>query len=150
MKHLFDPEVVAEVRERIGRVGPDSVPLWGTMNAAQVMAHCSASLQMAKGEIRPARVPMGRLLGWLIKPLALGNDRPMRRNSPTVPELRVQGERDLEKERARLSRSVEEFAAAGPRGCTTYPHPFFGRMSPQEWAVLMYKHVDHHLRQVGA
>ena len=30
------------------------------------------------------------------------------------------------------------------------PHSFFGRLTPEEWAVLMYKHVDHHLRQFGA
>jgi len=35
-------------------------------------------------------------------------------------------------------------------GCVAHPHSFFGRMTPDEWAVLMYKHVDHHLRQFGA
>mgnify|MGYP001794749648 CR=1 FL=1 len=29
-------------------------------------------------------------------------------------------------------------------------HAFFGRMPGQEWAILMYKHLDHHLRQFGA
>jgi Protein of unknown function (DUF1569) len=37
-----------------------------------------------------------------------------------------------------------------PPGCTTHPHSFFGRMTADEWAILMYKHLDHHLRQFGA
>jgi hypothetical protein len=44
---------------------------------------------------------------------------------------------------------IDRFVAAGPKGCTTHPHSFFGPLTPQEWAILMYKHVDHHLRQFG-
>jgi hypothetical protein len=29
-------------------------------------------------------------------------------------------------------------------------HPFFGKMSSQEWAMFAYKHLDHHLTQFGA
>ena len=79
----------------------------------------------------------------------LGNDEPMRRNSPTVETLKVRDERDLDRERARLVGLIERFASAGPAGCTTHPHSFFGRLTPDEWAVLMYKHLDHHLRQFG-
>ena len=28
-------------------------------------------------------------------------------------------------------------------------HPFFGKMSAKEWAILAHKHIDHHLRQFG-
>jgi hypothetical protein len=45
---------------------------------------------------------------------------------------------------------IDRFAAAGPQGCTTHPHAFFGSLTPDEWAILMYKHLDHHLRQFGA
>ena len=93
---------------------------------------------------------VGRILGWVIKPLALGNDDPMRRNSPTAPDLVVQDPRDLDTERARLCGLIDRFAAAGPTGCTAHPHAFFGSLTPDEWAVLMYKHLDHHLRQFGA
>ena len=44
---------------------------------------------------------------------------------------------------------IDRFAAAGPKGCTTHPHSFFGPLTPDEWAILMYKHLDHHLRQFG-
>jgi hypothetical protein len=44
---------------------------------------------------------------------------------------------------------IDRFVASGPAGCTNHPHSFFGRLTPEEWAILMYKHLDHHLRQFG-
>jgi len=44
---------------------------------------------------------------------------------------------------------VDRFASAGKAGCTTHPHTFFGRMTADEWGILMYKHIDHHLQQFG-
>jgi len=149
MKNLFEAAKVAEVKERMAQLRPDSERQWGTMNAAQAVAHCSAGLEMAMGEIRPPRMLMGRIIGRMVKPMALGNDEPMRRNSPTVKDLVMQDERDLRTERERLCGLIERFAAAGPGACTTHPHSFFGRLTPEEWATLMYKHLDHHLRQFG-
>ncbi|WP_424351099.1 DUF1569 domain-containing protein [Lutimonas sp.] len=28
-------------------------------------------------------------------------------------------------------------------------HPFFGELNREEWARLVYKHLDHHLKQFG-
>ena len=150
MKHMFEPSTVAEIKTRLMTLRPDSARQWGTMSPAQAVAHCSAGVQMALGDTLPKRAFIGRLLGWVIKPLALNNDAPMRRNSPTVPEMLVPGDLDLDEERRRLTGFVDRFAAGGPSGCTTHPHAFFGRLTPREWAVLMYKHLDHHLRQFGA
>ncbi len=124
---------------------------WGKMNPAQMLAHCSLGLEMAAGEIRPPRALVGRILGPVIKPMALRDEEPMRRNSPTAKELLAFGEDpDFETERKRLSGLIDRFAAAGAAGCTSHPHAFFGSLTPDEWAILMYKHLDHHLRQFGA
>jgi hypothetical protein len=150
MKNLFEPAAAAEVKARLAQLRPDSGGLWGKMNAAQAVAHCCAGLEMALGDSRPKRALVGRIIGRVVKPLALGNDEPIRRNTPTVAEMRVADERDLADERRRPCGLIDRFSAAGPAGCTTHPHSFFGPLTPQEWAVLMYKHLDHHLRQFGA
>ena len=150
MKSLFDPPAIAGIKARLQQLRPDSERQWGKMNVAQAMAHCTAGLELALGDRRPPRLLLGSIIGRLIKPLALGNDDPMRRNSPTVPSIEVVDERDLAVERRRLSETLDRVAAAGPAGCTTHPHSFFGRLTPDEWGVLMYKHLDHHLRQFGA
>lgn len=150
MKNLFDPAAAAEVKARLLQLRADGAPLWGTMNPAQAVAHCAGGMEMALGDIRPKRLMISWILGWIIKPLALGNNERMRRNSPTMPEIVVADERVLDDERRRLATLIDRFAAAGPAGCTTHPHSFFGRLTPQQWSVLMYKHLDHHLRQFGA
>jgi hypothetical protein len=149
MKNLFEPARLGEVKQRIAQLRPDSERLWGKMKAAQALEHCSRGMEMALGDKTPPRVFVGRIIGWMVKPKVMGNDEPLRRNSPTAKELVVQDERDLGTERERLCGLIDRFAAAGPKGCTTHPHTFFGRLTPDEWATLMYKHLDHHLRQFG-
>jgi hypothetical protein len=146
---LFDPTVAEEIKRRAALLQPDSKRQWGRMNAAQAMAHCSAGLEWAVGDTIPPRMFLGRIIGQFVKPLVLRDDEPMRRNSPTAKGLVVQDERNVGVERERMSRLVDRFAAAGPKGCTSHPHSFFGRLTPDEWAILMYKHLDHHLRQFG-
>jgi len=120
------------------------------MNAGQAVEHCAAGLECAVGDSLPPRMLLGRIIGWMVRPMLLRNEEPMRRNSSTVKSLVVEDERDLETERKRLCGLIDRFAAAGPEGCTTHPHSFFGRLTLQEWATLMYKHLDHHLRQFGS
>ena len=149
MKNLFEPTRAEEVKARLAQLRPDSARQWGKMSPAQALAHCSTAMEWAVGDRLAPRMFLGRILGGLIKPKVVGNDEPMRRNSSTVPTLVVADERDLAKERERLRALIDRFAAGGPAGCTKHPHSFFGRLTPEEWAILMYKHLDHHLRQFG-
>ena len=150
MKNLFENSTAEEVKARVAKLRPDSQRQWGKMDAAQAMAHCAAGLQTAAGEIKPPRALIGRLIGGLVKSKAIHNEEPLRKNSPTMKELVVADQRQLETEQGKLTALVDHFAAAGPAGCTTHPHAFFGSLTPEEWAILMYKHLDHHLRQFGA
>ncbi|MGA8042236.1 MAG: DUF1569 domain-containing protein [Terracidiphilus sp.] len=147
MKNLFEPAAVEELRQRMANLQPDSQPLWGKMNPAQALAHCSAGMQMAMGEIRPRRILMGRLFGRLAKKSMIVNEKPMPRNVKTDKSLLMEDERDLVVERQRLRGLIGSFAAGGPAVCTNHPHFFFGPLTPAEWSALMYQHMDHHLRQ---
>jgi hypothetical protein len=149
VKNLFEAAAVEEVKERMAQLRPDSERLWGKMKPAQMLAHCSAAIGMAVGETRPPRILMGRLLGRMAKKSLITNGTPMRRNSITEKSVLVTDERDFVVERQRLRESIDRFAAGGPGICTKHPHFFFGPLTPVEWAVLMYQHLDHHLRQFG-
>ena len=150
MKNLFDATVANQVKTRLGKLEPQSERRWGKMTAAQMLAHCSVSMQWAVGEVVPEKGALpARLMGRLVKPMVFRNEGPLRRNSPTAKSLIVADDRDLDKERERLSGLIDKFAAGGAVGCTKNPHSFFGKMTPEEWAILMYKHLDHHLRQFG-
>ena len=150
LKNLFDSTMVGQVKSRLSNLEPQTERRWGKMTAAQMLAHCSVSMQWAVGEVVPeSGTASARLLGRLVKPMVFRNDDPLRKNSPTAKSLIVADVRDLTEERSRLSGLIERFAAGGTAACTKNPHPFFGALTPEQWAILMYKHLDHHLRQFG-
>jgi len=149
MKNLFEREAVDELVSRIDKLQPAAQRQWGKMDVAQMMAHCSAALDMASGRLILPRIFLGRLIGPLVKPIYT-NEKPFSRNNPTDKKLVVSDQRDFTRERELLRSKVQQFQQGGAAGCTRHPHPFFGALTPQQWARGMYKHMDHHLRQFGA
>ena len=149
MKSLFEQEGVQEVFARIDSLQPASPRQWGKMDVAQMMAHCSATLDMASGRLNPPRALIGRVLGPIFKPI-FTNKKPFSKNGPTGKELVVADARDFARERENLKGKVRQFHEGGEAKCTRHPHPFFGALTPREWSCGMYKHLDHHLRQFGA
>jgi len=149
VKNLFDADLAAELKQRILRMQPGSPKQWGTMSPTQALAHCTAGMHMAMGTINAKRAPFpARILGPLIKPLVFRDDKPIRRNSPSAPELfSATSTTDFEQERTQLITAIDSFVTQNSACCSQHPHPFFGRLTPQQWAILAYKHLDHHLRQ---
>jgi len=148
MKNLFDTDTYNEIISRVQKLSPDQQPLWGVMNPAQMLAH---SVQAFKVPLSPVRIPR-MFLGYILGPLMkhkLYNDSPWKRNLPTAPQFKIRDTRDFEKEKANLIQMVERFYKAGPDGITKYPHPMFGKFTPEQWGKAMFKHLDHHLTQFG-
>ena len=149
MKTLYQPEVAEEVISRVDKLQPAAERQWGKMDVAQMMAHCSAGMDMASGRLNIPRVFIGRLLAPFVKPI-FTNEKPFSRNNPTSNKLVVADQRDFLREQEQLKLKVRQFHEGGEARCTRHPHPFFGELTPQEWGRGMYKHLDHHLRQFGA
>ncbi|MFB9275527.1 DUF1569 domain-containing protein [Cohnella cellulosilytica] len=148
MKSIFDRDHTTEILERIDRLTPQSQPQWGKMNAAQMLAHCSAFQEIASGASFQKRGWLGILIGGFVKS-TFYNDKPTPRNMSTFPELVVTDKRDFEQEKQVLKQKIDLFQRNGPEGCTTHPHAFFGKLTPEQWGIGVYKHLDHHLRQFG-
>ncbi len=149
MKTLFEKESADEMLSRIDSLQPAAQRQWGKMDVAQMMAHCSAALDMASGKLILPRLLMGRVLGRIVKPIYI-SEKPFSKNNPTDPKLVVSDARDFQREGEQLKLKVREFQQGGEAKCTRHPHPFFGPLTPYEWGRGMYKHLDHHLRQFGA
>ena len=148
MKNLFERETVAESISRIDALQPASPRQWGKMDAAQMMAHCSITLDIASGRLNLPRVFIGRLIAPFFKSIYT-NEKPFSKNGPTGKELVVADKRDFAHEREQLKVKLRQFHEGGEARCTRHPHPFFGSLSPYAWCRGMYKHLDHHLRQFG-
>ncbi len=145
---LFDRAANQAVLARIRKLRPDSQPQWGKMDVARMLAHCQVALRVAMGETKLKRGLIGVLFGRLALK-SLMKPAPFKKNMPTAPEFRITETRGFEAERDELVRLVETFAAKGPAGLASGPHPFFGPMTTEQWDTLQWKHLDHHLNQFG-
>jgi hypothetical protein len=148
MKSLFVPEVRREILQRLESLQPGGTRQWGKMEPAQALAHCTTALEMATGDCPRKQVLIGKLLGPFLKSMLLG-ERPFGKNGPTDPAFIVSDARDFAKEKARLLATVARFCDQGPGAFDGNVHSFLGPLTGPEWGVMMYKHLDHHLRQFG-
>lgn len=146
MKNLFDNASVTEVLQRIDSLQAGAERQWGKMEVGQMVAHCSETMKMATGQRFPPRVFIGRIIGYFLKPNYY-NEKPFPQGSPTSKSAIISDTRDLEKEKIILKALVLQFYEGNAAKCTTHPHPFFGHLTPEQWSIGMYKHLDHHLRQ---
>ena len=146
MKSLFEKSAVSEILERVEKITPQTQRQWGKMNVDQMLAHCSAGLDMAAGREVPPYSLIGRLIGHFLKDL-YSNDKPFDKGSPT--SLKIGTNLDFAKEKKHLTETISRFNQGGLAGVTSKPHPFFGKLPPEAWGKGMYKHIDHHLKQFG-
>jgi len=150
MNNLFNTADAAAILTRIEKLSPAAQRQWGRMNVSQMLAHCNASLETAMGLNFPPRVGfVARIFGVLLKKSFFG-EKPFPRNSATDPDYIIAGTPDFETQKSRITGQVRRFSEGGPAGCTTHTHAFFGKFTPAEYAIMQWKHFDHHLRQFGA
>ena len=112
MKNLFQPEAADEVIARIDRLQPTTAHLWGKMDVAQMMAHCSVTLDTASGRLVLPRVLIGRILGPFVR-LQFINDRPFSKNGPTDKKFVIADQRDFAQEQAQLKLRIRQFHDGG-------------------------------------
>ena len=148
MKSLFDKAGNAGIISRVNKLSADAKPLWGTMSVSQMLAHCQPPLRTAFGEHKSKRGLVSYLFGGMVKKKLMKDDTPFDRNLPTDPTFVVKDDKNFEEEKDKLVGLIKRFTQ-GPSAIAKDPHPFFGKMSPEEWDKLQWKHLDHHLRQFG-
>ena len=149
MQNLFDASDRDAILKRLSSLQPATPRQWGKMTAPQMLAHCAIAFEMPLGERSKKQALLGKIVTPFIRSSILG-DKPFGKNSPTDPDFVVADERDFSAEQRRLVDCVNRFCAAGAAAADGRMHSFFGRLKGGEWGRLMYKHVDHHLRQFGA
>jgi hypothetical protein len=146
MKSLFNPRDHLELQDRVQRLRAEQKPKWGKMSAVQMVAHLSDSLRMASGELEvapkkaPFRYsPLKELVLYLL---------PMPKDLPISSELSARKPSDWSEEVAELRDQLNGLVQRGAEALSP-THPAFGTLSAKQWGVLIYRHIDHHLRQFG-
>jgi hypothetical protein len=102
---------------------------------------------MAIGELSVPSAKKRAFQGFPLKHLLL-YVVPFPKGTPTAPRLKPVEPSTFEDERAAVLNLLERIGT-GPRDGGGPAHPLFGSLTWNEWGVVVYKHVDHHLRQFG-
>ena len=145
---LWDEGPRRELLERLSRLTADARPRWGRMTAPQMLTHVNDQFRMALGDLPtvPERLPiryfpLNNLVAYVL---------PWPKSSPTAPELLARIDQSTwPVEVATFATLLQRFATL--RADAVWPlHPAFGRLSRRGWALLGYRHTDHHFRQFGA
>ncbi len=133
---------------RINKLNSESKALWGKMDAAQMCKHCSIAIDIAfgKGDLKVNFFM--KLLGKILKKNVFYGGE-LKKNSPTAKEFVITEHYDLEKVKLELIERFSRFATEGKSVIATMDHPFWGKMSYEDWDALIWKHTDHHLQQFG-
>ncbi len=150
MKNVFNTGVSAELIARIGHLNASSRGLWGKMDAAQMLAHCNVTYELIYDNKHPAPKPLARfLLKLFVKKLVVG-PQPYKRSAQTAPAFLIKTPRNFEEEKGRLVEYIKRTQQLGEAHFHNKVSHSFGPLSSEEWNMMFYKHLDHHLKQFGA
>ena len=148
MKTVFDETTRDELITRINTLNENSTAQWGKMNIYQMLKHCTLYEEMVLGKNKYKRAFLGRLFGKMALKELIGDESPVRRNLPTLPELKItENNGDIVSERKKWIALIEEYAHFSN---TDFIHSFLGKMTKEQIGYLDYKHTDHHLRQFNS
>src|SRR5205085_6414770 len=136
------------ISQRIKALSASSKGQWGKMSVAQMLAHCQRPFEAAFSEGKTKRGMLSYLFGSMAKRSFMNSDN-FKKNLPTAPGFKITHQPDFEEEREKLLADFRRFLEIDTNVLATKVHPFFGPMNENEWYELMYKHLDHHLKQFG-
>ncbi len=145
MPTIRNPEDLSSLQSRFTRLTPASPAAWGKFTAPAMICHRGDSLRVALGEVQSPFVGtwLTRTIGkWLVINTPV---RPPREKIETAPEMLLTAPASWPADQDR-SRELLERASVMTTGSV---HPGFGRLTPDQWGRLIWKHWDHHLRQFG-
>ncbi|HEV7622185.1 MAG TPA: DUF1569 domain-containing protein [Flavisolibacter sp.] len=146
MQTIFEKEVFESTVSRFKRISENTKPIWGKMNASQMLHHLNLAIEVPLGKTQAKSRP--NFITKLFKRAAY-SDKPFGKNSPTPKDFKVTDSNlNFNDELQKLINNLNEIFYKGVSS-TYLPHVFFGEITSEQWGKHFYKHADHHLKQFG-
>lgn len=126
---------------------------WGKMNAQQMVEHTATIYVVSTGKIKFDLITPEEHLPKYME--FLYSDKEFREN--TKAPAQVLGEETVPLRYSTMNEALAKLEEAIVYFVTYFTdnpklktmHPVFGPLNYEEWVLLHYKHVTHHLRQFG-
>jgi hypothetical protein len=149
LPNFFSKEVNEQIIQRINSLNHETQAKWGTMNVAQMLAHCNVTYEMAYENKHPKpNFLMKFILKSFIKNVVV-SEKEYAQNSRTAPAFLITDARVFEAEKSRLIAYLQKTAELGANYFEGKESHSFGPLNKTEWNNMFYKHIDHHLKQFG-
>lgn len=147
-RSLFSQSAAADILDRVSYLCVDSKARWGTMNATEMLYHCNLSNQQALEEECEYEKPsftlrMKKLIVFHFLPRIPRNNKGPARTHTKEKINADQFELQLkiyEELIHKLANREQPLRAI---------HPALGCLTMKEWGIILWMHMDHHLRQFG-
>jgi hypothetical protein len=148
--NIFEPQTTDKLLHRISELAPNTFPLWGKMDVAQMLAHCCVAYYQVFNENTPRPNAFVRfMLRMMLKDRLTNSTTPYKKNSGTAPAFLITDACNFEVEKARLTEYIQRVEKLGASYFENKESVSLGKLNSFEWNNLFYKHLDHHLSQFG-
>lgn len=134
--------------ERLNRLKADDAARWGKMNAVQMLQHLNLAIGGGLG-FYTLKDTSNIITRTLAKYYLLRIQKGFIKNMYTPPSLRVKtNDIEFENERTKMKEILQK-AFNTTQNSDWDAHPILGKMTREEWGILVAIHLDHHFRQFG-
>ena len=149
MRTIRNHDDKEDIIRRLSALTGEEKAVWGRMNVNQMMSHLVQTASLPFSVSLPDRSNF--FSRKFIKPMIL-YILAMPKEVKTPPDMnQEENGRKPQEFNADRALVIEELCrlADMPVDRDCKHHPFFGKMNAKEWAIIAYKHTDHHLKQFG-
>lgn len=149
MKSIKNVNELEGLIVRINKLSPGSISTWGKMNITQMLEHCTMSVKLALGDVKPELNEEYLKRGRLVKDKVFEGEE-FAKELPTTKEFIIMetGGDFYEKKQSFLE-YLKKFSEVITVKDLNGMHPVLGELNSEEWGILIWKHTNHHLLQFG-
>lgn len=148
--NTFDKTVTESNLQRLENLTFNTQPLWGKMNAPQMLAHLNVAYDLAYDKIPQKNSFLMKLILKLFIKKIVTSEIPYKKNSQTAPVFLISDERDFEKEKALFISNLKETCSKGESYFEGRENASFGALTSREWSNMFQKHLEHHFGQFNS
>ena len=148
-KNLFDAKESQETIDRINKLSHETPNQWGTMNVAQMLAHCNVAYELVYTDKYPKQKGFRKFMIKLFAKNVFVGPKPYKKNSRTATMFIISYKSEFDTEKQRLIDHLQKTQQLGEAHFNGKESHAFGALTSKEWNTLFSKHLDHHLRQFG-
>ena len=146
---IYLASTTEELFHRIDQLNPKRTAIWGKMTVGQMLSHCTVPYEQILGLNTQQPPFLMRIILNLFLKKSMVNEVPYKQNLPTAPSFIRTEQYDVEKEKERLKGFIRSIQELGAEKLAATPSLSLGNLTSTEWNNLLYKHIDHHLKQFG-